>query len=71
MASIEKGTVLINIDGNEYSVQYEISNLIDGWFDLNVWYKGNSIKERVPQYCANLVEDVISPHGGMLLEKLL
>jgi len=54
-----------------FEIQYEITNDIDGWFDLEVWYKGKSIQERVPSYSADREKDVKEPHAPVLLQSLI
>ncbi len=71
MEKTEKGTIVLDLDNQEYPIQYEINNFIDSWFDLTIWYKGTSITERVPGYTLNPHDDVKSPHGEMLLRNLL
>ncbi len=51
--------------------QYEISKDIDGWFDLTIWYEGESIKERVPSYSSDRESDVKEAYAPMLLETLI
>jgi len=63
--------LLITVDKKEYSIDYEVSNLTDTHFDLSIWYYGKEIREKCPRYLANPEEDIISPHGPMLLQKLL
>jgi hypothetical protein len=67
----EKGQLSIELDGQTYLVQYEIAEIRDEWFTLTIWYSGTSITERVPWYTMNAHDDVSSPHGGMLLRRLL
>jgi len=59
------------VDEQCYRAQYEISDLVDGWFTLTIWYQGQSITERVPMYSVNPVNDVLQPHGPRLLQILL
>ena len=67
----EKGKASIDLNGQTYLVQYEITELRDGWFTLTIWYSGKSVTERVPYYTMNAHDDVNSPHGGVLLRRLL
>lgn len=67
----ETRSVSIDLDGQTYSVQYQLNELSDGWFTLTIWHSGKSVSERVPCYTMNAHDDVESPHGGVLLRRLL
>ena len=71
MKDREKGEIEVELEGIQYSLQYEVSNQIENWFDLTIWLNGESISERVPRYTESLAEDIKSPHAVVLLEKLL
>jgi hypothetical protein len=64
-------TIELLLDNRSYVVEYQIHELVDGWFTLTIWYRGKSISERVPVYTSNLRGDVEMPHGPMLLQRLL
>ena len=36
----EKVRIEVDFEGRTYVAQYEIFNLIDGWFNLIIWYQG-------------------------------
>lgn len=67
----DKGKIDLDFDGQLYSIQYEVFNFVDGWFDLIIWYKGKSISERVPAYTVEPFNDIEAAHGPILLKKLL
>lgn len=71
MSQLQRGKTTLELNGIPYDIQFEISRLIDGWFDLKVWHEGKSATERVPQYSSDPVEDIKSPHGTILLNKIL
>jgi hypothetical protein len=67
----EKGRAAAKIDGVICEYQYTIENIRDTTFDLTVWYRGESIRERVSRYLMDPHEDVRAPHGPMLLAALI
>ncbi len=67
----EKVGIEEDFEGRTYVAQYEIFNLIDGWFNLIIWYQGKSVTERVPLYTQYPHDDVESQHGETLFLKLL
>lgn len=69
--TVEKGKASIDLGGQTYLVQYELTEPRDGWFKLTIWHSGKSVTERVPSYTMNAHDDVKSPHAGMLLRRLL
>ena len=69
--AVEKGKASIDLDGQAYLIQYELTELREGWFTLTIWHSGRSVTERVPSYTTNAHDDVKSPHGGVLLKRLL
>lgn len=70
MQNLIKGSTKVEWNGLDHNIQYEISNMRNGGFDLCVSYKGESLKEHVPQFSIDPVEDVKVPHGELFLEKM-
>ena len=66
-----KGDIIVVINNQEYVGKYEVSSVVDTGFDLTVWYKGKSKKERVPSYLSNYHDDIREIHGPLILEELI
>ena len=69
MSSYEKINVVLN--GISYQIDYTIEDLSEVSFRLTIWYKGESVSQKVPRYLLDPEQDVAAPHGLKLLEMIL
>lgn len=65
-----QGTVDIEFNGDVYPVEYTISNVNNGKFDLMITANGTTITESVTQFSQDPVADVIVPHGERMLQMM-